>query len=221
MKYLFLIPFILSCATKEVKSPYPERTLSACLVNVHNRGKPTEDMVMEIIDLVGLMDYSDFEVNDNYDIYSHMQPKFAEFTKDIDSRRALMAGVLVNLAGWESSWDWTEGVDTTNPASMANKCGEEAGLLQTSADSMANFNASSGGSLKAFFDESCKEYTGGTDCERFIKCSKDPGGLHYFTIQYTAKLLRHTTNHHGPIKRKSDVYSSLSTECVRQIRSFL
>jgi hypothetical protein len=223
MKKLSAIALLLaaSCASMETLTlvePNPKKDLpiDACLVRNSKRGTPKKDVVEEIIEYVSEMPDSDFSVNAKYDIYSHMAPKFSEYTKGIKKRRALMAAVLTNLAGWESTWDWNEGIDTTNISSTKSKCSEEAGLLQTSGDAM-NFDKS----LVRLFESSCKAYTKGTKCDRFIACSKDPGANHRFTVIFTAMLLRHTTNHHGPIKRKSDVYSSLSIKCVEQIEARL
>jgi hypothetical protein len=134
------------------------------------------------------------------------------------ARRALMAGVLVNLAGWESSWKWTEGIDVTNPSSALKLQNEEAGLFQTSGNTMDGFGK---GTLKAKFLEDCKGYPQSNVYQRFIACSKDPGANRRFVVEYTAMVLRFTTNHHGPIKRKQDVYTHLPVDCVEQIRARL
>lgn len=100
-----------------------------------------------------------------------------------------MLEVLRVLGGFESSWDWNAGVDTTNPNSNT-PCTEEAGIFQCSGNSMS-------------FDHSLEELllniTGKKDCKAFINTTKTN---HKFAIEYCARLIRFTVNHHGPIKHK-------------------
>lgn len=116
-------------------------------------------------------------------------------------RRALMCELLRVLGGFESSWDWTKGRDTTNPESFT-PCTSEAGLWQCSGDSM-NFD----GSLVDCFmehykDQSWREFLGnqGRDerCEDFQNLTKESSP---FAIEYVCRLLRFTVRHHGPLKR--------------------
>ena len=47
-------------------------------------------------------------------------------------RKAALLDAAVVHAGYESDWNWHEGVDTTNATSMANKTGQETGPWQIS-----------------------------------------------------------------------------------------
>jgi hypothetical protein len=115
--------------------------------------------------------------------------------------------VLRVLAGFESSWNWTAGVDTTNPTSNT-ACTEEAGIFQCSGNSMT-------------FSPSLKELLLGTGadgtCLSFITTTKQN---HRFAIEYCARLIRFTTNHHGPIKRK-EINPWLNRDAVDELQGFL
>jgi hypothetical protein len=99
-----------------------------------------------------------------------------------------MAEVMRVLAGFESSWDWNAGVDTTNPSSTTPDT-IEAGAWQVSANSMA-------------FGQELKDLVfskvGSLDGEEFQQAMKRD---HKLAMEYVARLLRRTVNHHGPVKR--------------------
>jgi len=56
-----------------------------------------------------------------------------------------------------------------------------------------------------------------TDCKTFISTSKEN---HTFAIEYCARLLRFTTKHHGPIKRK-ELHKWLNKDAVLEFKNFL
>lgn len=183
----------------------------ACFRKVYNRGVPKRDVVSEIVKFVKVSDAAIFEKNSIYDIYSSVAVELGPW-KSLKHRRAAMADVLIVLAGFESSWRWNAGIDTTNPSSYKNKCNEEAGLLQTSGNSL-NFDKS----LKTLFSRECPSFPGQTVCDKFINCSK---GNKRYVIEHTARLLRFTTKHHGPVLRK-EINKWLSRDCVAQIEKML
>lgn len=119
-----------------------------------------------------------------------------------------MLEVLRVLGGFESSWNFKEGVDTNNPASNT-ACKEEAGVFQCSGDSMA-FDQS----LKSLFQ---KASGGKTDCETFIIVTKRD---HKFAFEYCARLLRFTVNHHGPVRDKK-INKFLRRDAVSEFQGFL
>ena len=118
-----------------------------------------------------------------------------------------MLEVLRVLAGYESTWDWDAGRDVTNPNSN-RPCTAEAGVLQVSGDSM-NFDAS----LK----DLVRRTQGNTDCNTFRATTKSN---HPFALEYCARLLRFTTNHHGPVKRK-EINQWLRRDAMAELLSFL
>jgi hypothetical protein len=99
-----------------------------------------------------------------------------------------MLEVMRALAGFESSWNWNEGADTTNPTSTAPTT-MEAGAWQVSANSM-----SFGAELKALV----LAKAGAVDGVTFQRAMKQN---HQLAMEYIARLLRRTVDHNGPVKR--------------------
>jgi hypothetical protein len=132
-------------------------------------------------------------------------------------RKALMCEVLRVLGGFESSWDWTEGRDVTNPTS-GTPATEEAGIFQCSANSV-NFDPS----LAACFNRWARE-TGRADWQdmsrsgrAFIGMSKDTP---FYALEHTARLLRFTIRHHGPVVR-AEIFPWLRATAVSEFRRVL
>ena len=164
------------------------RQFIACKQKVHNRGRPPDAFLDELVDWGKAAAAEVFAKNDRFDIYSSVVQALGPWRGDVH-RRAVMLEVLRVLGGFESSWDWNAGRDVTNPSSNT-ACTEEAGIFQCSGDSM-NFSPSLKNLLVA----------AGADgsCESFIRTTKTN---HRFAIEYCARLLRFTTKHHGPIKEQ-------------------
>lgn len=182
------------------------RTFDAAREKVFNRGRPPTRFLNELVDWgIGAPD-AIFQPNDRNDVYTAVRDELGPWEGPLH-RRAVMLEVLRVLAGFESSWDWNAGRDTTNPSSGL-PCTEEAGILQCSGNSMD-------------FDPSLKEYmrqiTGRTDCDTFRTETKRN---HPFALEYTARLLRFTTRHHGPLKRR-EVNQWLRRSAVEELASFL
>jgi len=183
------------------------RAFVACKKKVFNRGVPPDSFLNELIDWAREAPNEVFEKNANHDIYSNVRAKLGPFT-DLLHRKAVMLEVLRVLGGFESSWKFREGVDTTNPTSNT-PCTEEAGIFQCSGNSM-EFDAS--------LENLLREASGGeTDCETFIAITKEN---HQFAIEFCARLLRFTVNHHGPVKRK-EINDFLLRDAVSEFQRFL
>lgn len=164
------------------------RTFVACKEKVHNRGRAPDAFLNELIDWAQQAPDEIFETNSNKDIYSSVVAELGPW-RDIKHRKAAMLEVLRVLGGFESSWRWNAGVDTTNPTSNT-PCTEEAGIFQCSGNSM-----SYSPSLKNLL----VVVAGKSDCDTFRSTTKEN---HKFAIEYCARLIRFTTKHHGPIKNK-------------------
>jgi hypothetical protein len=99
-----------------------------------------------------------------------------------------MLEVLRVLAGFESSWNWNEGPDTTNPTSVTPVT-MEAGAWQVSANAMD-------------FGQELKDLVlanvGTLDGNAFQRAMKQN---HPLAIEFIARLLRRTTHHNGPVLR--------------------
>ena len=183
------------------------RNFVACKARVFNRGVPPDSFLNELIDWARQAPDEIFARNNNRDIYTSVAPELGPFP-DLPRRKAVMLEALRVLGGFESSWDFNEGRDVTNPSSDT-ACTEEAGIFQCSGNSMN-------------FDESLKELLrrasgGRTDCPTFIVVTKQN---HQFAFEYCARLLRFTVNHHGPVKRK-EINRFLRRDAADEFQRFL
>jgi hypothetical protein len=77
-----------------------------------------------------------FTTNPNQDIYGLIEPVLGPWDGTVIQRKAAMLEAMRVHAGFESSWDWNCGVDTTNPDSVNNPRQAEAGAWQISFDSL-------------------------------------------------------------------------------------
>jgi len=182
------------------------RSFVATKHNVSNRGKAPDPFLNELVDWALQAPDEIFAVNEHHDVYSNVVGELGPWT-GLTHRKAAMLEVLRVLGGFESSWKWEEDVDTNNPTSNT-PCTAEAGIFQCSGNSMEIDP-----SLKALMEET----TATTDCKRFRTETKDN---HRFAIEYCARLLRFTTNHHGPVKRK-EINTWLRRDAVAEFERFL
>lgn len=183
------------------------RKFKACKEKVYDRGIPPDSFLNELINWAREAPDEIFAQNDKHDIYESVEPELGPW-RDLLHRKAAMCEVLRVLGGFESSWNWREGIDRNNPSSATSSCKEEAGIFQCSGNSMS-FDAS----LKNLLQQAA----GATDCDTFIKASK---ANHRFAIEYCARLIRFTVDHHGPIKRKR-INPWLRTDAVSEFEKFL
>ncbi|MBB1287034.1 M15 family metallopeptidase [Flavisolibacter sp. BT320] len=155
--------------------------------HVFNRGVPPDDFLDQLVAWGKQAADDIFEKNSFSDIYSSVKNTLGPW-RDLRHRRAAMLEVMRVLAGFESSWDWNEGRDITNPTSVTPET-IEAGAWQVSADSM-NF----GQELKDLMLKA----VGTIDANAFQKSMKEN---HNLAMEYVARLLRRTVKHHGPVLR--------------------
>ncbi len=154
---------------------------------VFNRGVPPDSFLSELVTWGRTAPDEIFVPNPNVDIYSNVVGVLGPW-QGIRHRRAAMLEVMRVLAGFESSWDWNAGVDTSNPSSTTPDT-IEAGAWQVSANSMAF-----GQELR----ELVLEKVGSLDGDDFQSAMKRD---HQLAMEYIARLLRRTVNHNGPVKR--------------------
>lgn len=169
---------------------------------VFNRGTPPESFLNELIHFGKIAEGEIFEVNQFHDVYSSVITELGPY-KDLTHRRAVMLEVMRVLAGFESSWKWTEGRDTTNSTSITAET-IEAGAWQVSYNSR-HF----GGDLVDLLKEN--NVIGGYDFQKKMKQN------HNLAMEYIARLLRHTVNHNGPVKRK-EINPYLSVKAVEEFQ---
>lgn len=155
---------------------------------VSNRGVPPLKFLNELIAWAKKAPDEIFEPNDKRDIYWSVAAVLGPY-RDLRHRKAVMCEVLRVLAGFESSWSFSEGIDVTN-ATSNTPCTEETGAFQVSGNSM-NFDPS--------LRQLVIKRVGSDDCKKFIVAMKKD---HELAFEYIARLLRYTVNHNGPVKRR-------------------
>jgi hypothetical protein len=155
--------------------------------HVANRGVPPNDFLDQLVAWGKGAPDEIFVPNAFSDIYSSVFNTLGPWQQP-PHRRAVMLEVMRVLAGFESSWNWNEGVDTTNASSNTPDT-MEAGAWQVSANSM-NF----GQELK----DLVLANAGTLDGTAFQKAMKQN---HPLAMEYIARLLRRTTHHNGPVLR--------------------
>jgi hypothetical protein len=180
-----------------------DTTFVAAKRKVKNRGSAPDAFLNELVTWAKTADDAIFAPRQSHEIYSDVSPQLGPFKPDdMIQRKAVMLEVLRVLGGFESSWKWDAGVDTTNPDSNT-PCTIEAGIFQVSGDSMN-------------FDQSLRDLTqtvaGTRDCSKFQQVTKSN---HEFAIEYCARLLRFTLRHHGPI-RDGHIHEWLSKDAVAE-----
>lgn len=155
--------------------------------HVSDRGVPTDDFLDQLVAWGKDAPDEIFAPNNLSDIYSSIMNTLGPW-QGILHRRAVMLEVMRVLAGFESSWNWNEGRDTTNATSITPDT-IEAGAWQVSANAM-NF----GRELK----DLVLAKVGTLDGNAFQRAMKQD---HPLAMDFIARLLRHTTRHNGPVCR--------------------
>lgn len=173
---------------------------------VFNRGIPPDDFLDQLVAWGKSAPDEIFTRNPFDDIYSSVKDTLGPW-QGTPHRRAVMLEVMRVLAGFESSWKWTEGRDTTNPTSVTADT-IEAGAWQVSANSM-NF----GQELK----DLVMAQVGTLDGNAFQKAMKEN---HPLAMEYIARLLRRTTRHNGPVRDRK-IHPWLRRDAVAEFQSLL
>jgi len=173
---------------------------------VHNRGVPPDHFLDELVAWGAIASDDIFYPNSAKDVYSNVFSTLGPW-QGLSHRRAVMLEVMRVLAGFESSWHWNEGRDTTNPTSVTPTT-IEAGAWQVSANSMGF-----GPELKALVLAKAGAVDGNT-FQRAMKAN------HQLAMEYIARLLRRTVNHNGPVKRH-EIDRWLSKDAVAEFQSLL
>jgi len=182
-------------------------TFNATKTRVLNRGIPPESFLTAIVNWAKNAPDSVFEKNPNADIYSSVASVLGPY-ESLLHRKAVMLEVMRVHAGFESSWNWGEGVDKTNKTSMSNPEGEETGIFQVSFDS----TRLGAGAMKQY----AKEHDIDTPQEFIPAMKKD----HELAIDYYAHLIRVNVKWAGPILRH-ELHPWLSRAAVKEFMGLL
>ena len=160
--------------------------MSALKSKVFNRGIPSDSFLAELIAWGKSAPADIFEPNPVFDIYSKVSGELGPYESPLH-RRAVMLEVMRVLAGFESSWNWNQGVDTSkgigNTAENA-----EAGAWQTSYDARKTAEGLTQMLAAAGIHD-------GVTFQRRMKSD------HPFAMEFVARLMRKNTKHNGPLYR--------------------
>lgn len=158
----------------------------AALSQVFNRGTPPPAFLDEMVTWAKSAPDEIFEENEFNDIYSKVTPELGPY-EGLLHRKAVMLEVMRVLAGFESSWDWREGVDTSRLGDDTPE-NSEAGAWQVSYD---------GRRLSP-------------DLLPLLAAHSIPNGIrfqqamkfnHPLAMEFVARLMRRNTRHNGPLYR--------------------
>jgi hypothetical protein len=185
------------------------RTYHACHQPINDQhGSPPTSFLDQLIDTIHSLPDEVFAENRQHDVYAVMLGALGPYTSLLH-RRAVLCEVLRVEAGFESDWNWNEGVDTTNPGSLHHLEAQETGAFQVSADSMSRDP-----SLPACVDR----YAGKHDVRTFIKQMK---ANHALAVEYVARLLRFDVTWCGTIIHPRQVMAHVRRDAVAEFQSFL
>lgn len=178
---------------------------------VANRGVPPDLFLRELVEWARKAPDEIFADNTTAanDVYPSFKDRLGPY-RDIIHRRACMLEIMRVLAGFESSWNWREGIDKSKAEALKkNPKATEAGAWQVSADSL-NW----GKDLKKLVADK----VGTTlDPELFQEAMKTN---HTLAMEYIARLLRHTILANGPLARH-EVDTFLSPDAVKEFQQLL
>ena len=164
-------------------------TFSAAKSKVYNRGVAPTPFLLEMVAWAKTAPDEIFAPNANLDIYSKIKPELGPWDSLLHRKAAMLETMRV-LAGFESSWDWKEGVDTSRLGGDTPE-NSEAGAWQVSYNARA-FDPS----LRALIVK--KGITSGVKFQQAMKFD------HPLAMEFVARLMRFTTKHNGPLYKGSE-----------------
>jgi hypothetical protein len=161
--------------------------MKAVFHEVLNRGSAPKSFIDALIVWGKTAPEEIFAPNPNpFDVYALVHAKLGPWSGDL-LRRAAMLEVMRVHAGFESSWNWNEGVDRANKTSMSYIDGQETGAWQVSFDSTKLHD----GALLPF----AKFHDIDTPA-KFISAMKEN---HCLAMEYYARLVRVSIAWAGPL----------------------
>lgn len=197
--------------------------MSATKAEVFNRGIAPDAFLNEMVAWAKTAPDEIFARNSTVgtrDIYNKVFAELGPY-KNLTHRKAVMLEVMRVLAGFESSWDWTEGVDTSRLGSDTPS-NSEAGAWQVSYDSRTKDS-----DLVILLRNNL--IGNGIEFQRAMKFN------HPLAMEYVARLMRYNTKHNGPLYKgderlairrslrdpKHSIYPWLSREAVAEFERLL
>ena len=190
---------------------------------VLNRGTPPASFIQQMVEWARTAPDDIFDRTPTIgsrDLYNKVFPDLGHY-ESLVHRKAVMLEVMRVLAGFESSWDWTEGVDTSRlgPDTPENA---EAGAWQVSYDAR-RLDLSL---AKLLRDRGISD---GVTFQRKMKFD------HPLAMEFVARLMRVNTKHNGPLYRGAErsiirkslrgeehsIYPWLKREAVAEFQALL
>jgi peptidoglycan hydrolase-like protein with peptidoglycan-binding domain len=214
-----------AAATKPAAgAPTPAGKFVRTLAKVFNRGNPKPEFLQELVAWGKTAPEAIFadQPGNEKDVYASVITELGPF-EDITHRKACMLEVMRVLAGFESSWNWNEGVDTSRESEDTQE-NSEAGAWQVSADSLRL-----GQDLKDLVKREVGTLNG-VEFQRAMKAN------HPLAMEYIARLVRHTRKQNGPLykgnersvfsrpelrREEQSIYPWLSRDAVAEFQAFL
>lgn len=172
------------------------RHFKACLGKVSNRGIPPVSFLDELIEWAKKAPDEIFAPNPLTDIYAKIKSELGPWT-GLVHRKAAMLEVMRVLAGFESSWDWTEGIDTSRLGNFTPE-NSEAGAWQISYDARLLATV-----LRVLLANN--DIRSGIEFQRAMKFN------HPFAMEFVARLMRHNTKHNGPLYKGEERFAIRSS----------
>jgi hypothetical protein len=180
-------------------------------VKVLNRGIPPVEFLQEIVEwgkTAAPEIFADKKTKEP-DVYASVKEELGPF-KGLPHRKACMLEVMRVLAGFESSWKWDTGRDTTNPEENSPDT-ISAGPFQVSANSMG-FGPDLRDLVAPYGIRNAKR--DGNAFQLLMKTN------HTVAFSYISRLLRHTVRHNGPVKR-CEINAWLSKDAAKEFQQLL
>jgi hypothetical protein len=165
-------------------------TFHATKAHVANRGVPPDSFLEELVQWGRKSPEEIFAVNAvPMDVYASVKPVLGPWVS-ILHRRAVMLEVMRVLAGFESSWDWKEGVDTSRLGTDSPE-NAEAGAWQVSYDAR-KLDLTLARLLRD------RGISDGITFQRKMKFD------HPLAMEFVARLMRVNTKHNGPLYKGAE-----------------
>lgn len=187
----------------------------------HGRGggtdTPSSSFLAELVGGIRAMPAEVFSVNASpFDVFNFIHDALGPWEgqpgtpERLLHRRAVMAEIMRVCGAFESTWNWLEGHDTTNPTEN-NAETDSAGLWQISHNSRG-------------FGQDLRDMLAALGIRDGLDFQHQMKHNHPFAMEYTARLFRWTTHHNGPLRNltgTNSIYSQLSPAAVQEFKAFL
>jgi len=174
--------------------------------SVYNRGAPPDAFLVQLVEWGKLAPEEIFALNNEPDdVYNLIRPVLGPW-ESILHRRSAMLETLRVLGGFESSWNWNEGPDETNPTEDSPET-MSAGLWQISWNSVC-------------FGEDLQKMASDAGIQEGVRFQEYTKQDHWFAMEWATRLFRHTTQHNGPLKR-GEILPWLSRDAVDEFMALL